>query len=406
MIKTFTCLACKSLEIKKLIDFCDQPVSHHYISKENDSSEIEYLRLSLCQCYDCGLIQLEETAGINSYKIFYPWVRQSEPESHLDDLVRKITCLTGITKNSTIWGLSYKDKTTVDRFSNHGFKNCNTMDYNLFLNSGDQKNNIVLIQSIINKKSLKKLQSIYGKPNVVICRHLLEHSHETSEFIASLKMLVEGGNYVVIELPDCSRHIQNLDYTMLWEEHITYYTENSIKSLLSIFSMQIVHSEVYEYPYENCLTLIVTDNLQKDKLFVKEKIIEGINAFNNYSDSFKVVKTKINTLFKKLKSKNKKLAIYGSGHIASTFINIFDLKKYIEFVIDDDKNKFELLMPGNGLSIVPSDKIISENIDVCFTAMSYENEQKVVKNNSKYLKMGGLMISISPNAKNSIYKMF
>tara|TARA_B100000686_G_C16644091_1_gene891804 strand:- start:730 stop:1242 length:513 start_codon:yes stop_codon:yes gene_type:complete len=170
--------------------------------------------------------------------------------------------------------------------------------------------------------------------------------------------------------------------------------------------MQIVHSEVYEYPYENCLTLIVTDNLQKDKLFVKEKIIEGINAFNNYSDSFKVVKTKINTLFKKLKSKNKKLAIYGSGHIASTFINIFDLKKYIEFVIDDDKNKFELLMPGNGLSIVPSDKIISENIDVCFTAMSYENEQKVVKNNSKYLKMGGLMISISPNAKNSIYKMF
>ena len=42
--------------------------------------------------------------------------------------------------------------------------------------------------------------------------------------------------------------------------------------------MQIVHSEVYEYPYENCLTLIVTDNLQKDKLFVKEKIIEGING--------------------------------------------------------------------------------------------------------------------------------
>ncbi len=100
------------------------------------------------------------------------------------------------------------------------------------------------------------------------------------------------------------------------------------------------------------------------------------------------------------------MAFYGSGHIASTFINIFNLSEYIEFVIDDDRNKGGLFMPGNGLPIYSSDKIISEKIDVCFTAMSYENEQKVRKKNQGFIIDGGQLVPISPNAEQNIYNFF
>ena len=63
-------------------------------------------------------------------------------------------------------------------------------------------------------------------------------------------------------------------------------------------------------------------------------------------------------------------------------------------------------MPGNGLPIYSSDKIISEKIDVCFTAMSYENEQKVREKNQGFIIDGGQLVPISPNAEQNIYNFF
>ena len=77
-----------------------------------------------------------------------------------------------------------------------------------------------------------------------------------------------------------------------------------------------------------------------------------------------------------------------------------------ENLLDDDRNKEGLFMPGNGLPIYSSDKIISEKIDICFTAMSYENEQKVREKNQGFIIDGGQLVPISPNAEQNIYNFF
>jgi len=62
-------------------------------------------------------------------------------------------------------------------------------------------------------------------------------------------------------------------------------------------------------------------------------------------------------------------------------------------------------MPGNGLPVFSSDKIIEEKIDVCFIAMNYENEQKVIEKNQGFINNGGQFVPISTSAPNSIYNM-
>ena len=362
--------------------------------------------LTLCQCGICGTIQLKETADKSCFKIRFPWVKAKEPETHLDDLVKKIISLPGINTNSLIWGLSYKDRTTVERFRKFGFTNSYIMDYATLFDSKDQINNVAIIQSLINESRIEELQKTFGIPEIVLCRHLLEHAHNTSDFLVAMKRLVSAGSYVIIEIPECSRLINNLDYTMLWEEHITYFTDSTLLNAVRINGMNIVHAEIFPYPYEDCLILILKDNEQNNEsLELKEKINENVQNFSRYAASLKDVKEKISSIFNKIRSKNQRVAFYGSGHIASTFINIFNLSEYIEFVIDDDRNKGGLFMPGNGLPIYSSDKIISEKIDFCFTAMSYDNEQKVKERKQKFINNGGEFVPISPNSNKSIYDM-
>ena len=59
------------------------------------------------QCSDCGLIQLVNPAPAKELLPPYDWITYSEPEGHLDDLVDKITSLSGINKDSTFLGISF-----------------------------------------------------------------------------------------------------------------------------------------------------------------------------------------------------------------------------------------------------------------------------------------------------------
>ena len=345
---------------------------------------------------------MEQISDINCYEVRFPWVRQNEPEAHLDGLVQKIVSLPDINNRSPIWGLSYKDESTVERFRKLGFTNCKTMDYATLFDSKNQINNITMIQSFITERRIDELQKSFGTPKIVISRHLLEHAHNTHKYFKAIKKLVSTGSYVVIEIPECSKLINNLDYTMLWEEHITYFTENILEIVFNMYKMKILYMTIERYQYEDCLIIILIDGDGKNRTFEKEK---SIYAFNKYVDSFQIVKDKIYSLFNRMKLNGQKLAIYGSGHIASTFINIFDLSEHIEFLIDDDKNKEGLFMPGNGLPVFSSDKIIEEKIDVCFIAMNYENEQKVIEKNQGFINNGGQFVPISTSAPNSIYNM-
>ena len=98
---------------------------------------------------------MEQISDINCYEVRFPWVRQNEPEAHLDGLVQKIISLPDINNRSPIWGLSYKDESTVERFRKLGFTNCKTMDYATLFDSKDQIYNIAIIQSFISKRIIK-----------------------------------------------------------------------------------------------------------------------------------------------------------------------------------------------------------------------------------------------------------
>ena len=81
-----------------------------------------------------------------------------------------------------------------------------------------------------------------------------------------------------------------------------------------------------------------------------------------------------------------KIAIFGAGHISIMFINLLNLKKYIDFVVDDNTNKQKYLMPGSKLKIKNSSYLVSNKVKICLMSLNPFIERKVI-NKIKFLKM-------------------
>ena len=214
-----------------------------------------------------GLISLNKPFPVHEIKPRFDWITCSEPEAHLNDLVDVLIQLPGISKKSVIASFSFKDISTLERLKKKGFLNQWSIDPKEDLEIKDKKCSIETLQSKFNLKSAIKILGKYGLADIIIVRHVLEHSYDIDNFVNSIKKLIKKNGYIVWELPDCKKSLKKLDYTMLWEEHTYYFTEFTLKHFLKKNNFEIVNFYSVPYSYENSLVAIVKN---KEYFFYKE----------------------------------------------------------------------------------------------------------------------------------------
>jgi hypothetical protein len=107
------------------------------------------------------------------------------------------------------------------------------------------------------------------------------------------------------------------------------------------------------------------------------------------------MKKKVCTTLDRFKRDRKKIALYGAGHVGHIYLSLFNAHPFFEFVIDDSLSRHGMSMPGSNLIIKESTALYDENIAVCLTSMSMENEKAIIQNHPKFISDGGQFHSIS-----------
>ena len=111
------CKACGKESIKFLMGFDKNPISHHFKNYKKSDLKEKFINLKFYQCQKCGLLQLSKTFRTEFLKSKNIIIRQKEPEDHLNRIVKQISALPGINKDTKIVGLSYKDQSVLERFN-------------------------------------------------------------------------------------------------------------------------------------------------------------------------------------------------------------------------------------------------------------------------------------------------
>lgn len=365
------CKFCEKKKLDQVINFGKFPVCHKFLNKKK---KLKNFNLGLSLCKKCNLTQLSSTFPLKELKPIHHWINYNEPEEHLDKLVHTISKLKYINKSSIISGVSYKEKSILERFKNKGYKNKWILNPKKDLKIIDKKHNLETIQNKISSiKNFSRIQNS-RKSDVLIVRHILEHCYDIKSFLENLKKLIKKNGYIVFEVPDCEQSLLKRDYVMMWEEHVFYFTKNSLINLLSISGFKIEYFERYKYSYENILIVIVSLSSKNPSLKKKNKLQKNFFNYKNLKRDKIFVKEKI----KKLKEKNFKICMFGTGHSAITFINILKIQNQLDLIVDDDKNKMNMFLPGSNLKIVNSDNLKSLNKITILLGVNFDSEKKII----------------------------
>lgn len=382
------CLSCNNPTLTPLLNFSSVCSTVLY-SMEAD------LRFSffLNQCLTCSLVQQgAPLPPLRALRPRYEWQRFREPEEHLDDLVRLVGGK--IATAARIVGLTWQDESLVQRFRERGW-NASIYDWPPVLVEALQGGvfGVETVQGWVSGGDFNALGGdVAAMADLLVVRDVLEHAYKPREFLNQLRNLVSDEGSIVIEVPDARKMLSEGKHWLLWEQHILYFTRNSLESALWMSGWEP------EWTQECCLDA-------GDYLVVKAKKIKNFCAHPRRASVTELMDCKlfVNSLpqrakelmvyLGKRKEEGSSIFFYGANHISYWWQKVYGMAELISGVIDDDPRKLHAPFPGINCRIQNSDFLNSQAHAFCIHLFGPLTASKIDIKLSRFKENRGIFTS-------------
>ena len=389
----YRCVVCRA-EAHVLHDFGMQPLTNRLPAEPDGATPAH--RMLLAECVECGLVQAPTPPPPETLRPPKTMLYR-EPEGHLDDLVSQVLDSAAATQASRLLGLTYKDASTLDRFEARGCQHVRVFDAAADLGVHQPHAGLETIQAAVQGELVAELRGKYGAAELLIARHILEHAHRTDQFLQALAGLLSPDGRLIVEVPDCTTPLGQRDYTMMWEDHIAYFTPQTLRGSLARCGFAIDALHVYPYSQENSLVAIARGGGE-------DAAPAGAHAepvdplVRRYAASIPRVQQQWRAELSRLREARGPVALFGAGHRAISFLNLLGLAELVDLVVDEDADKQQRYLPGTRLRIEAPTALQAQAAGACLLAVSSEFEDRVASRCRDLLPGNARLFSIFPNS--------
>lgn len=384
-----------------LRDFGPQPVSSRFSEKplEGEFS----MPMILAVCPRSGLLQLAHTFPPEELLPRVPWLTVFEPEGHLDALADMLATLPGLSTGDWVAGYSSKDDSLLRRLDERGFQRQWRLDPALDLGISNPCAFVETFQVPFVDGAATNAIARSGKPKLFLIRHVLEHSYDLLAFLRAARDVVHPEGYIIFEVPDCTRALETLDYTTLWEEHSVYFTPATLQISLTLAGLELVHCDVVPHPFESCMVAICRIGAPPEASVKCFNADNELKRARRFASEFEKVTANFHSHLEQYHSQGQKMALFGAGHLAVAFTSLHATAHFFDFVVDDNANKLGRHLAGSGLRIRPSSDLLKESTNLCLLAMNPEHAEKIAARNLAFIESGGRFGSIFPSSSRFLF---
>lgn len=389
------CLLCQTDLSGPMLELGKLPPCNNFVPQPEFSTTPYPLTLS--ECPSCALIQLIDPPPVEALTPRVPWIRYNEPDGHLDSVSSQLR--EHLRSPAPIYGVGPFDQPLLNKLTAQDHR-CETLD----LLAAEHRNRIdsypylETLQGCLQLSSMQRLAQVKGRAQLVVCRYLLEHCRDPLAALASFRPLLAEDGLALIEVPDSSKFLSRKDYSFVWEEHVTYFTEATLIRLVQQSGYKLLNLLRFEGQLEDALVALVQPLPYSEAAAPLTQTKES-RLFAPYAEAFSSIRKAWHQALSTVRDQGGRVAVFGAGHQAIMFINALGLQEYISYLVDDDVNKQAYLTPGSHLPIVSSAKMLADDkIDTCLLAVSPRIESKIQEKCAALLERGGKMVSIFPGS--------
>lgn len=190
----------------------------------------------------------------------------------------------------------------------------------------------------------------------IVCRHTLEHIHDTDGFIETIRSSCKDNNPILFfEVPSIVRILKIQAFWDIFGEHCNYFSPGSLARLFrrnrfEVLDMYLEYDDQYLF-----IEAKPVDTLS-NKIHPLEESVEELKAMAySFVERINAQLTEWRERLNRFKEQKQKVVIWGGGSKSVGFLTQFDDLDVIEHVVDINPHLLGNYIPGIGKQYVGPD---------------------------------------------------
>lgn len=402
------CRFCNSSNVLKVVDLGKMPLAGGFIKDKSFFKTEKKYPIALNFCKDCYLIQTSIAINPNilfRQNYFYYSSAIKTLVEHFNRTAEKMKKY--LKKGDKILEIGCNDGAFISALGNNGFKAVGV----------DPASNIVkplikkgmpIIDGYFSEKLAKKVLKQYGKFNAIYSFHALAHITDMHDVLKGIKILLNEDGYLGFEVHYLGNLISELQYDMIYHEHLHYYSLISLRNFFDQYDMEIFDYERSEIRAGSIFFYVKNKENKKYKISKKVYSLKSEELklkydkptpYINFDRKVKQTRKDILKIVSSIKKKGDKIAGYGASGRGTVILNYCGLNpKLIDFIVDDAPAKQGCFMPGTHNPIYSPEELLKEKIKYS-VVFAWPFIKEVKKRNKKYIQNKGKFIIPLPKVE-------
>jgi SAM-dependent methyltransferase len=341
------------------------PIAHRLLRTRDEPEE--RFPFQLFSCGECGLPQIVKPIDPDIlYRKFNYNFSSWKPEPHQTDELDTIGKFTGHEK---VFEIGCNDGLFMARLRGRGAKVLVGVEPNPVSGKIASERGIRVYPEMISPALCRDAVAQTGKFDLVVARQVLEHLVDFENFFDCVRLALCDDGLLFIDVPDFAPGSAVGDVSVLWEEHVSYFTEPTLLALLARHGFEPVSMKKYNFSGGS----LAVAARRAPRPLTAPATPSGVGE--RFGQRAQEYGARLRPLLERARKSGAQVAIYGAGCRACTFTNTHRMSDLIQISIDDQKERQGMFLPGTRIPIASPDELGKSSASlVCLLAVNQENE--------------------------------
>jgi methylation protein EvaC len=398
------CSFCDSKRLGLVMDFGEVGLAGAFLKPEQFAAERTFpMRLHFCR--DCCAVQVTDKIppDVMFQNYFYFSSSIGTLRDHFAQYAVEVTSRFLDPAKATVLEFGCNDGVLLRPLADQGIKTVIGVDpaSNVVATIDDIR--IQVVNNYFTEDVAGKIVADYGHIDLIMANNVYAHIPDIQGTTRAVAAALQPDGVFAFEVHYLGKVIDEMQYDMIYHEHLYYYSLLSVMNHLARYDMMVfdikpipIHAgsiRFYACKKGSRHSASVSPAVKALEAEERARGFDRYETFLEFSDTVAGHRARLIELLVELRRRGHSIAGYGASGRANTIIQYCGINHdHLDYMIDDAPAKAGYFTPKSHFEIFPSSILDRGNAPDYLLIFAWSFFDEIRKKNGSYLAKGGRMI--------------
>ena len=398
------CAFCDSSRLGLVMDFGEVGLAGAFLKPEQFAAERTFpMRLHFC--HDCYAVQVTDKvpADVMFKDYFYFSSSIGTLRDHFREYAGEVTRRFLDPGRATVLEFGCNDGVLLRPLADQGIRTVIGVDpaSNVVATIDDPR--ITVVNDYFTEDVARRVVAEHGKVDLIMANNVYAHIPNIQGTTRAVAAALHEDGVFAFEVHYLGKVIDELQYDMIYHEHLYYYSLLSAINHLARHGMMVfdikpipIHAgsiRFYACKRGSRHAASVSPAVKALEATERQRGFDRYETFQKFSETVAAHRSELILLLNRLRGEGKRIAGYGASGRANTMIQYCGINHtHLEYMIDDAPAKAGYCTPKSHFLIFPSAVLQHGNPPDYLLIFAWSFFEEIRRRNAGYLAGGGKMI--------------